>query len=208
MPLVAPSKARNCSPQLHISPDSGPSRSTLLTKENMKERRNPGARGKLRGMGEILGEPAKPVEVLGTEGDASNEPADEDGSERRREYRLNRVLGAELNRGEETVKARLYVINISRSGLKATNHFPVASEDTQSLKLYLSTKEPPLAIEAKVAWQKELKVSGMFEIGLAFTHLSEQDYQRLDLFIEAERAKLAAPAQKTLDLESIWKFAK
>lgn len=126
--------------------------------------------------------------------------------ERRREYRLNRVLGAELHQGDETVKARLYVINISRTGMKATNHFSLSAEQVQAFGLHLSPKEPPINLKAKIAWQRELTLSGMFEIGFEFVDLALEDQERLESFIEAERTKVIP--QKTLDLGSIWKFGK
>ena len=126
--------------------------------------------------------------------------------ERRREYRLNRVLGAELRHGEELVKARLYVINISRTGMKATNHFALTVDDVQEFGLYLAPKEAPLELKAKIAWQRELTLSGMFEIGFEFVDVSAADSQRLESFIEAERKKAEPP--KNLDLTSIWKFGK
>ena len=126
--------------------------------------------------------------------------------ERRREYRLNRVLGAELRQGEERVKARLYVINISRTGMKATNHFSLTVDEVQEFGLYLAPKEPPLELRAKIAWQRELTLSGMFEIGFEFVDVSPEDSQRLETFIEVERKRVEP--QKTLDLTSIWKFGK
>ena len=129
----------------------------------------------------------------------------EDSPERRREYRLNKVLGAELGSGEDTFRARIFVINISRTGLKATNQTQVPPGDDQQLRLFLQAKEPPLDIRAKVAWQKELPLSGMFEIGFQFLHMSDEDSARLDKFIKGESTKVET---KTLDLTSPWSFGK
>ncbi|MBS2033547.1 PilZ domain-containing protein [bacterium] len=133
------------------------------------------------------------------EPEATKEP------ERRREYRLNKVLGAVLGGGDESLRVRIFVINISRSGLKATHQTRVPDLEDQQLQLFLSTKEPPLQIQARVAWQKELAVSGMFEIGFQFSDMSDQDAQRLEDFIRKEAKREEG---KTLDLSSPWKFGK
>lgn len=126
-------------------------------------------------------------------------------AERRREYRLNKVLGAVLGAGEESVRARIFVINISRSGLKATHQTRLPEIDQQELQLFLSAKEPPLSMQARVAWQKELAVSGMFEIGFQFLDMTDEDAQRLEDFIRKEAQREEG---KVLDLSSPWKFGK
>ena len=124
--------------------------------------------------------------------------------ERRREYRLNRVLGAELVQGEMHTKARLYVINISSTGLKATHPTPLSTDELQRFLLELSPKEPPLDLKARIAWQRELTMSGLFEVGLEFVELSEENKCHIETFIETERNK--KEPSKSLDLASIWKF--
>lgn len=125
--------------------------------------------------------------------------------DRRREFRLNKVLGAVLGSGEEAVRARLFVINISRTGLKGTHHTRLPEGEGQALQLFLSSKEPPLQTLVKVAWQKELAMSGMFEVGFQFQSMSEADQARLGSFIESESKP--APASRP-DLSSPWKFGK
>ena len=69
----------------------------------------------------------------------------------------------------------------------------------------MSAKEPPLQIQAKVAWQKELAVSGMFEIGFQFQDMTDEDAQRLEDFIKKEAHREEG---KAIDLSSPWKFGK
>ncbi len=126
-------------------------------------------------------------------------------AERRREYRLNKVLGAVLGTGDDSIRARIFVINISRTGLKATHQTRLPEVDQQDLLLFLTAKDPPLTLQAKVAWQKELAVSGMFEIGFQFIDMSDEDAQRLDDFIRKEAHREEG---KVLDLSSPWKFGK
>lgn len=138
------------------------------------------------------------------EGNAVDSVVEVSPAERRREYRLNKVLGAVLGSGDESVRARIFVINISRTGLKAT-HQTRLPEAEQELSLFLNAKEPPLALQARVAWQKELAVSGMFEIGFQFLDMSDADAQRLEDFIRREGKREEG---KAVDLSSPWKFGK
>ncbi|MBX3167992.1 MAG: PilZ domain-containing protein [Candidatus Eremiobacteraeota bacterium] len=139
------------------------------------------------------------------EGNAVEPVAEVAPAERRCEYRLNKVLGAVLGSGEESVRARIFVINISRSGLKATHQTRLPELDQQELSLFLSAKDQPLVFQARVAWQKELAVSGMFEIGFQFLDMSDADAQRLEDFIRKEAHREEG---KVLDLSSPWKFGK
>lgn len=126
--------------------------------------------------------------------------------ERRREYRVNKMLSAEIDDETLSVKARLFVINISRSGFRATNSFALAQDEPLKIKLTLVAKEPPLETQVTVAWIKELPASGTFDMGFQFTELSEENWLRLTDFIQAELKKVE-PA-KTLDLSSPWTFGK
>jgi len=125
--------------------------------------------------------------------------------ERRRELRLNKVLGAVLGTGEEAFRARIFVINISRTGLKATHQTRLPGAEEQDLQLFLHSKQPALQIRARVAWQKELAVSGMFEVGFQFLSMSQEDQERLDLFMDQESRPVES---KPLDLSTPYKFGK
>lgn len=119
--------------------------------------------------------------------------------ERRRDYRLNKVLGAMLG----SQKVRIFVINISLSGLKATYQQRLPEDGAQSLQLFLNARESPLEIQAEIAWQRELVLSGMFEVGFRFLQMSEADEQRLETFMKSEvRRDESKPASLSLP----WKF--
>jgi hypothetical protein len=126
--------------------------------------------------------------------------------ERRREYRLNKMLSAEIDDEDLSMKARLFVINISRSGFRATNAFALPQEHPLRIHLTLVPKEPPLDVTVKVAWVKELPASGTFDMGFQFEDLSEEHWNRLTDFIQAEVKKVEPT--KTLDLSSPWTFGK
>lgn len=130
-----------------------------------------------------------------SEGDANVEQPESSGqafTERRSAYRLNKVLGAEIEHQGEVTKARLFVIDISVSGFKATCHFPLPENENQSIRISLAKDEPPLECAFRLVWQKELTVSGMFQMGGEFVELSEEDGGRLEAFIEAEKEAAAA----------------
>ena len=139
------------------------------------------------------------------EGNAIESVAEEAPPERRREYRLNRMLGAVLGSGEDSVRARIFVINISRTGLKATHEFRLPELERQALSLFLSAKDGPLEMQVKIAWQKELVVSGMFEVGFQFLEMSDEDARRLEEFIAREAHREEG---RPVDLSSPWKFGK
>ena len=129
--------------------------------------------------------------------------SEEDGAERRQEVRLNKVLGAVLGAGEEAQRVRIFVINLSQGGLKATHQQPLPL-GSHSMQLYLSSKSEPLELQAEVAWQRELPLSGMFEVGFRFVEMSPEDRQRLEDYIQAE---LAPTETRAPGLSLPWKFS-
>jgi hypothetical protein len=122
---------------------------------------------------------------------------EEGGSERRRDYRLSRVFGAEI---DDSLHVRLFVINISASGFRATCNTPIPVQENLRIKLKWDAREPIFNTVCRVAWQRELSLSGMFELGFEFTSLADDDWPRLVQLIEAERTR--APGRKSLDLKS------
>ena len=135
-----------------------------------------------------------------------DETAVPEDQERRREYRLNKMLSAEIVEEDLSMKARLFVINISRSGFRATNSFALPKEQPLRIRLTLDPKEPALDMAVTVAWVKELPASGTFDMGFQFVDLTEEHWVRLTEFIQAEVKKVEPT--KTLDLSSPWQFGK
>lgn len=124
-------------------------------------------------------------------------------NDRRQEVRLNKVLGAVLGTGEGSQRVRIFVINLSRGGLKATHQQPLPL-GSHALQLFLSSKDEPLHIQAEVAWQRELPLSGMFEVGFRFADMPEADLERLEAYIQAE---LAPTESRAPGLSLPWKFS-
>ncbi len=129
--------------------------------------------------------------------------SDQEGAERRQEVRLNKVLGAVLGSGEEAQRVRIFVINLSRGGLKATYQQPL-QVSSHEMQLFLSSKEEPLHIRAEIAWQRELPLSGMYEVGFRFVDMSAADGERLEAFIQAE---LVPDEVRAPGLSLPWKFS-
>lgn len=123
--------------------------------------------------------------------------------ERRASYRLNKVLGAEIEHEGSKLQARLFVIDISATGFRATNQFPLPAEVEIVVRITLEPKTEPIESRARIVWTKELPTSGMFQFGFEFLEMGEGPRQRLESFIEKERAQSLAP-QKDLYLGRPW----
>lgn len=129
-------------------------------------------------------------------------PKEEAGEERRRTYRLNKVLGATLTSNEGSSKAtRLFVIDISSTGFRATDHV-APSEEEYEISIVLSKGEEPFQSKMKVVWVKELTVSGMFQMGCEFVDTDPEQEQKLVSFIEAERGKVVTTS--TVNIGRPW----
>ncbi|MGE0490638.1 MAG: PilZ domain-containing protein [Vulcanimicrobiota bacterium] len=136
-----------------------------------------------------------------TEGAAQEENFEE----RRKAYRLNKVLGATIEHRGEVTQTRLFVIDISTSGFRATSHIPLPEQEELKVSVALSKEEEPLEARARIVWQKELTVSGMFQLGAEFVDLPEDQLGRLEGFIEREKNSTpAAPAKPSSGLGRPW----
>ncbi len=131
-------------------------------------------------------------------------PAEEAMEEdRRRAYRLNKVLGATLTSlSGDSQQARLFVIDISLTGFRATDHQP-HSEEFYDISVVLERGKEPFSSRMRVVWTKELTVSGMFQMGCEFVDTSAEELAKLEGFIERERGKVETP-KAPLDLGRPW----
>lgn len=136
-----------------------------------------------------------------TPSDSSEESqANED---RRVSYRLNKVLGATLTPlSGEAEATRLFVIDISASGFRATDH-KLHEVDDYEISIVFRKGDEPFACKMRVVWNKELTVSGMFQMGCEFVDLPEDQHQSLVEFINSEREK-SQPASAGTDLGRPW----
>jgi hypothetical protein len=131
---------------------------------------------------------------------AAARPEEED---RRRAYRLNKVLGATLtSTSGDSKAARLFVIDISASGFRATDHQP-HTEEQYDISVVLDKGKEPFRSRMRVVWTKELTVSGMFQMGCEFIDPDPDEVEKLTAFIEAERKK-SEPVQTPVNLGRPW----
>lgn len=129
-------------------------------------------------------------------------------NERRRRYRLNKVLGATLTGSDGSAnKARLFVIDISATGFRATDHSP-HSEAEYFIEIILTKGQEPFKSKMRVVWSKELTVSGMFQMGCEFIETTAEEKERLEAFITGEREKLENAPKKPIDLGRPWTMIK
>ena len=124
--------------------------------------------------------------------------------ERRRTYRLNKVLGATLTSPEgESKTTRLFVIDISETGFRATDHQPPDGEEFE-ISIVLMKGEEPFQSKMRVVWVKELTVSGMFQMGCEFQETTAEQAEKLKNFIDSERNKIASPKSSGLNIGNPW----
>lgn len=154
------------------------------------------------------------AEIVFDDEPATSAPADVEAgksdqeSERRRRYRLNKVLGATLTTPDgDSSKARLFVIDISATGFRATNHSPLSAEE-YIIEIILTKGQDPFKSKMRVVWSKELTVSGMFQMGCEFLAPEPDEKERLEAFIAGERDKLENAPKKTIDLGRPWTMIK
>lgn len=145
-----------------------------------------------------------PVTEASAEVQTPPAPTAAEDEERRRAYRLNKVLGATLTSlGGDTQAARLFIIDISRSGFRATDHQP-HTEQQYDIAIVLHKDQEPFRSRMRVVWTKELTVSGMFQMGCEFVDATTEELDKLDAFIEKERKKVESAAKPPMDLGRPW----
>ena len=157
------------------------------------------------GSEEVAEEPADSESSEQEKGSAAEEDG-KSGEERRKAYRLNKVLGATLTSTDgDATKTRLFVIDISGSGFRATDHQPPSDEECE-ISIALVKGEDPFVSRMRVVWVKELTVSGMYQMGCEFVDTSEAEQAKLDGFIDQEREKAAtASSGKTsIKIDNPW----
>lgn len=124
--------------------------------------------------------------------------------DRRRSYRLNKVLGATLTSlSGDSQQARLFVIDISLTGFRATDHQP-HGEEFYDISVVLERGVEPFVSRMRVVWTKELTVSGMFQMGCEFIETSAPELAKLEAYIGRERDRLNDAPKAGLDLGRPW----
>ncbi len=127
--------------------------------------------------------------------------------ERRKEprYRLNKMLGLQVERGEFRADLRVLVLDISGTGLRISSPQQLKDEEDLSFVLSLPDKRPPVQGQLKVRWQRFLPVSENHEVGLEFLELNEENWRALRDFVGS---LLSQPAREQENLCNPWHFGK
>ena len=123
--------------------------------------------------------------------------------ERRREprYRLNKMLGLQLDGEEYSSELRVYVLDISATGMRLTSQRELPLEQNLAFVLRLPDKLPSIKGRVVVRWQRFLNASGNHEAGFEFTELSTEDWRALREFV----GTLVDQKEKTTEnLSSPW----
>lgn len=131
--------------------------------------------------------------------------------ERRRYFRLNKVMPAHFTllgdppasapeADEGLPKQRLFVVDISAGGFRATTHVPMTVDSRLKTEIFLDRKSPVTA-ECRVVWQRELSIPDMYEVGFEFTSIDQPEWKRLVDFIVDERSRSSRPQPVTWQVE-------
>ncbi len=105
--------------------------------------------------------------------------------ERRKEtrYRLNKMLGLQLEGEDYSSELRVFVLDMSATGMRLTSQCELPLEQPLAFVLRLPDKLPSIKGQVSVRWQKFLKASGNHEAGLEFTELSTEHWRALREFV-------------------------
>lgn len=108
-------------------------------------------------------------------------------SDRRGSFRLNRIVGADILHDEDILRARLFVIDISLGGFRATTHFDLPDRGRLYFRIFLEPKTDPIESYARIVWKNPLPTSGTIQFGFEFIDMPEMDRTQLGAFIQRER---------------------
>jgi len=125
-----------------------------------------------------------PQSVWGAEADKGEKLLVSSKSERRvaqrKGVRLNKLIMAQLQHGDESTGLYLHLVDISAGGVRVNGdvEFPVSESfhlklQTESFGGEVCSEFPELEVEARVVWSKRL-LGGMFVSGLQFLNMSDK----------------------------------
>lgn len=111
---------------------------------------------------------------------------------RRKSYRLERILVVEMEIERETSRFGVFTLDMSSSGMRI-NHEEALPEDRElNFRILLEPGMDPVPVKSKVSWQKE-NAFGHFLIGLQFTEVSDEARDRIDNYIEQTTRRVGKP---------------
>lgn len=103
---------------------------------------------------------------------------------RRLHFRLNRVLGVELNRNNEE-QQWLYplTLDLSIEGMRICLSEPLEVGERFPIKVFLEFELPTVQALAEVVWQETMP-SGRVQVGLKFEEVSERDALAIKTYMD------------------------
>jgi c-di-GMP-binding flagellar brake protein YcgR len=112
--------------------------------------------------------------------------------DRRRFARLACAIEADYSvvKKGQTVPSSTDTRNVSLGGLSFMSFDRLVPGDTLKMKLTVPGLSQPLAVRARVIWCSPTKLGGIetdevFDTGIEFTEISEEDRERLNQFISS-----------------------
>jgi c-di-GMP-binding flagellar brake protein YcgR len=129
----------------------------------------------------------------------------ETGAERRRYFRLQKIIPARLEALETSphvpaddeesdrartdgVRNRIFVNDISAGGFGATSHERLRLDARLRAHIFIEREDPVTAI-CRVVRSKALTTSQVFEVGFEFTYIPADQWRRLVDYIVSEQTK-------------------
>ncbi len=106
---------------------------------------------------------------------------------RRRSYRLDRILVVEMILGATRQKLGVFTLDLSASGMRITHEFPLPEDMEIPCRVLLEYDQDPIDVTVRVQWQKE-NAFGQFLIGLEFTEIGDEARLRVERFIDRAMA--------------------
>lgn len=107
---------------------------------------------------------------------------------RRKSFRLERILVVELELDKETSRFGVFTLDMSSSGMRINHEEPLPEGRELIFRILLEPGMDPVPVRARVSWQKE-NAFGHFLIGLQFTEVSDEARERIESYILATAKK-------------------
>lgn len=99
----------------------------------------------------------------------------------RQNFRLNRVLTVEFYADAQRCSA--LTLDLSPGGMRLVNDFPLEEKGAVPCRLHLDLDRPPVAVTARVQWQKPMQFD-RYMIGLEFMAPDAEATERIQGYLE------------------------
>jgi c-di-GMP-binding flagellar brake protein YcgR len=103
---------------------------------------------------------------------------------RRKSFRLNRILVVELELDNESSRFGVFTLDMSSTGMRINHEEPLPDNRDLKFRILLEPGTDPVPVTARVSWQKE-NAFGHFLIGLQFTDVSDEAKERIETYVES-----------------------